>query len=155
MMSLKVFISLANDCCRDVTRFDGARGKKQVWCPMFEPEVFRKQMYCIEENICDIVGTFRRPPQSFGALVVTRRPGIVTPFAPLLHPCLLLKLFFCNYSRKCSYQQNFANELFFMFQKLKFASVDSPEINVQMLVICSCKYLHFSQTWWALLSYPM
>jgi len=29
---------------------------------MFKPEVFWKQMYCIEENICDIVGTFRGPP---------------------------------------------------------------------------------------------
>jgi len=27
---------------------------------MFEPEVFWKQMYCTEESICDIVGTFRR-----------------------------------------------------------------------------------------------
>jgi len=28
--------------------------------PMFEPEVFRKQMYCIEESTGDIVGTVRR-----------------------------------------------------------------------------------------------
>jgi len=28
---------------------------------MFEPEVFRKQMYSIEESTCDIVGTFRLP----------------------------------------------------------------------------------------------
>jgi len=35
---------------------------------MFEPEIFRKQMYCIEESICDIVGTFWYPPQSFGTL---------------------------------------------------------------------------------------
>jgi len=34
---------------------------------MFEPEVFRKQMYCVEESTCDIVGPFRRPTQSFGA----------------------------------------------------------------------------------------
>jgi len=34
---------------------------------MLEPEVFRKQMYSIEERICDIVGTFRPPPQSSGA----------------------------------------------------------------------------------------
>jgi len=27
---------------------------------MFEPEVFRKQMHCIEESTCDIAGTFRR-----------------------------------------------------------------------------------------------
>jgi len=31
---------------RSVTRKDGARSK--FGAPMFEPEVFRKQMYCIE-----------------------------------------------------------------------------------------------------------
>ena len=44
-----------------VSRSDGARGKKQVWCPMFEPEVFQEQLCCIEESTCDVVGTFRRP----------------------------------------------------------------------------------------------
>jgi len=34
---------------------------------MFEPEVFRKQMHCIEESTRDIVGTPRRPLQSLGA----------------------------------------------------------------------------------------
>jgi len=28
---------------------------------MFEPEIFRKQMYSIEESICDIVRTLWRP----------------------------------------------------------------------------------------------
>ena len=28
---------------------------------MVEPELFRKQIYCIEESTCDIVGTFRCP----------------------------------------------------------------------------------------------
>jgi len=28
---------------------------------MFEPEVFGKQIYCIEENTCDIVGAFGTP----------------------------------------------------------------------------------------------
>jgi len=27
--------------------------------PIFEPKVFRKQMYCIEESIWNIIGTFR------------------------------------------------------------------------------------------------
>jgi len=31
--------------------------------PMFEPEVFQKQIYCIEENACDIAETFHRPAQ--------------------------------------------------------------------------------------------
>jgi len=34
---------------------------------MFEPEVFRKQMYSTEEGSCDIVGTFRRPAQASDA----------------------------------------------------------------------------------------
>jgi len=34
---------------------------------MFESEVFRKQMYCIEESACDILGNFQRLPQSFDA----------------------------------------------------------------------------------------
>jgi len=33
---------------------------------MFETEVFRKQIFCMEESTCDIVGTFRRSPQWFG-----------------------------------------------------------------------------------------
>jgi len=43
---------------------------------MFEPEVFRKQIYGIEEKTCDIAETFRRP-------TVIRRTGhcaaLVTP----------------------------------------------------------------------------
>jgi len=46
---------------------------------MFEPEVFRKQMYSIEESTCDIFGTFRRP-------VIIWRPA---NYAPLLTPCTL------------------------------------------------------------------
>jgi len=60
-------------------------GKKQVWRPMFEFEVSRKQMYCIEESTCDIAGTFRRPP------AVIRRPHsdsrrIVPPCPPRYGP---------------------------------------------------------------------
>ena len=45
---------------RGLTRLDGARGKKQVWRTHWK-QVFRKQMYCIEESTCDIFGTSRRP----------------------------------------------------------------------------------------------
>jgi len=74
------------DETRGVTRLDGARGKKQyAGVPMLEPEFFRKQMYivlkqiyCVEvyKSTCDIVGTFRRPPQWFGSR------GIVPPLPP-------------------------------------------------------------------------
>ena len=40
---------------------------------MFEPEVFREQIYCIEESTCDIVGTFRRPSKCV-PLVLSLRP---------------------------------------------------------------------------------
>jgi len=32
---------------------------------MFEPEVFQKEIYCIEESNCEIVVTFRRPQKTF------------------------------------------------------------------------------------------
>jgi len=56
---------------------------------MFEPEVFPKQMHCIVESNCDIVGIFRRPPQSVGAPIVIRGPGNFSPLAvPSLLACL-------------------------------------------------------------------
>jgi len=39
---------------------------------MFEPEFFRKQMYCFEKSVYDIVVTFWLP-------AVIRRPGVVAP----------------------------------------------------------------------------
>jgi len=56
----------------------GARSK--FGAPMFISEVFLKQMYCIAESTCDIVGAFWRPSRSFGA----RR--ISPPLAPLVTP---------------------------------------------------------------------
>jgi len=41
---------------------------------MFEFEVFRKQMHCIEENTCDIVWASWRPRSHSALLVVIRRP---------------------------------------------------------------------------------
>jgi len=73
-------------CTSGVTRLDGARGKKQVWRPVFQPEIFRNQMYCLEEITCDIVGTLRRPrshsaaPQRYGARgIVPPLPHVLTP----------------------------------------------------------------------------
>jgi len=54
----------------------GARNK--FGAPMFEPEVFRKQMYCIKNSAYDIVVAFWSP-------TVIRRPGIVPPCPPSLH----------------------------------------------------------------------
>jgi len=73
---------------RDVTSLDGARRKKQVWRHMFEPEVFRKQICCIEESTCDIVGTFRRPRSHSAPPAViwlphgNWAPGELSPLAP-------------------------------------------------------------------------
>jgi len=38
----------------------GVRNK--YGAPMFEPEVFRKQIYCFEDSTCDVVRTFPRAP---------------------------------------------------------------------------------------------
>jgi len=74
--------AICDKCCivafryRGVTRLDGALGKKQAWRLMFEPEVFRKQMYCIKESTCGIVWSFPAPrshyatPWWFGAGVL-------------------------------------------------------------------------------------
>jgi len=42
---------------------------------MFEPKIFRKQMFRIEESTCDIVGTIRHP-------------GHCAPLYPSLRPWL-------------------------------------------------------------------
>jgi len=61
----------------------GARYK--FGAPIFEPEVFRKQMYCVEECTYDILGIFRRPrnhsapSQYFSAPRVIWRPGNCDP----------------------------------------------------------------------------
>jgi len=64
---------------RGVARLDGARGKKQVWRPMFESQIFRKQFYSIEEYSCDIVGIFGAPHSHSAPLVVIRRPVNCAP----------------------------------------------------------------------------
>ena len=55
--------------------------RSKFGAPMFEPEVFQKQMYRVETSTCDIVRTFWRPPQSFGALIVILRPENCAPLA--------------------------------------------------------------------------
>jgi len=60
---------------------------------MFEPLVFRKQMYCIEESTCDIAET-SAPPQpnratAVGAHIVIRCPGNCAPLPPLVTPLLV------------------------------------------------------------------
>jgi len=63
--------------------------RSKFGAPLVEPEVFLKQMYCTEEFMCDnIVGTFRRPPQSFDSPAVIWRhysdsaPGDLCPLGP-------------------------------------------------------------------------
>jgi len=43
---------------------------------MFEPDLFRRKIYCIEESrpTCDIFGTFRRTRSDSAPSVVIRRP---------------------------------------------------------------------------------
>jgi len=62
---------------------------------MLEPEVFRKQIYGIEESSCGIVGTFRRP-RSDSVLHSDPAPGELCPLAPLMTPLLASKERFIN-----------------------------------------------------------
>jgi len=57
----------------------GARSK--FGAPMFEPEVFRKQMYCTE--VVTLLWLFGAP-QSFSALIVIWRPDNCAPCPPLI-----------------------------------------------------------------------
>jgi len=65
----------------------GARNKFAA--PMFEPEVFRKQMYCFEKVLMTLLGLFG--PRSDSA------PGESCPLAPLVTSLVL-----CNKYRKNS-----------------------------------------------------
>jgi len=48
--------------------------KSKLGAPMFEPEVFQKQMCCIEKSTFGIVGTFRHP-SVIDAPIVIRHLG--------------------------------------------------------------------------------
>ena len=54
-------------------------GQEAILPPPCSKQVFQKQIYCTEDSICDIVGTFRHSPQWFGVHIVTRCPGICPP----------------------------------------------------------------------------
>ena len=61
--------------------------RSKFGAPIFEPEVFRKQMYSTEESTCDIVGTFRHPAVIRRLRVIRRprsnsAPGNCVPLAP-------------------------------------------------------------------------
>jgi len=81
--------------CRGVTRLDDARVRSTFGAPIFETEIFRKQICCIEESTCDIVGTFRRPcSHSVPPAVIWRprsdsAPGELSPpWPPVVTPLM-------------------------------------------------------------------
>jgi len=73
----------------------GTRSKSDD--PMFEPEVFRKQMFCIEENTCDIVWDFSAPPAVVQDPHSDSLPGeLCLPWPPSFRPCSPKKYKFAN-----------------------------------------------------------
>jgi len=74
------------------------RAQSKFGAPMFETEVFRKQMYSSEESTCDIVWTFRRllshsaPPAVFWRPHSDSAPGELRPCPPRYAPILCLLL---------------------------------------------------------------
>ena len=67
---------------RGVTRLDGARSKNQVWCPHFRTWGLSKVNVLYWKKHLWHCWDFLEPPQSFGAPVVIRRPGMVSPLPP-------------------------------------------------------------------------
>jgi len=56
---------------------------------MFKPEVFRKQIHCIEESACDIVGDFSTLPAVIRCPNSDSAPGELCPPCPLVTPWAL------------------------------------------------------------------
>jgi len=68
-------------------------GEEAIWfcVAMFEPEVFRKQTYCIEESTCDIIG-LSAPPTVIRHPHSDSVPGNCAPAAPLVTPLVTATL---------------------------------------------------------------
>ena len=82
---------------------------------MFEFEVFRKQIHCMEESTYDIVWTFWRPRNHSALPVVIRRREIMPPLPPSLWPCDRINVsWFCKVLKKmkqllCQTKTSFLN----------------------------------------------
>ena len=83
----------------------GTRSK--FGAPMFGLEFFWKQIYCIEESTCDIVGTFRRPRSHSAPTAVIwcphsdSAPGELRPPCPLVTPLVALSVFYSLVLTRC------------------------------------------------------
>ena len=55
------------------------KARNKFGAPMFEPEAFRKQMYCVEEVLVTLLGLF-------DALHSDSAPGELCPHFPLVKP---------------------------------------------------------------------
>jgi len=98
--------------------------RNKFGAPVFEPWVFRKQMYCIEESTCDTVGAFRRShsDSSSGELCPPRyaHAGIITLSGQMFPPQRRLKKTFQEHGRVC--------------QQLKQLFSSSPDLKKTELV---------------------
>jgi len=72
----------------------GARNK--FGTPMFEPEVFQDQMYCVEASNCDIVGTVWSPEHC------SPLPSLVMPQTVTFLHSSSCKLFIMDSVQKCT-----------------------------------------------------
>jgi len=77
--------------------------RSKFGAPVFEPEIFRKQMHCIGESTCNIVGTFRPPgncaPRRYVSMVSKSSDFYLCPLILNSHSisaCICLRLKFNN-----------------------------------------------------------
>jgi len=103
-------------------------------------------MHCIEKSTCDVVGTFRRLPQAFGALIVTRRPGNFV----LLPPPLVTPLFaiLVNALSLCSLRLMTVAKMY--SKKIFFSACLQLCCSASCLCLCYSRCRYMSRILWTM-----
>ena len=108
--------------------------RSKFGAPMFEPQVFRKQMYCIEESTCDVVKTFRRP-------------GNCAPCPPSLRRWLLRAATRLNKSWYTALTRGIWEPWALGEQNLQFARIFAPLWGKRIGKFCGGMTTPFTPTW--------
>jgi len=92
---LRYFIALSSGAQR---RYLAPGARSKFGAPMFEPEVFRRQMHCIAKVLVTLLGLFGAPRShatsrsDLAPSRVVRRPGNCAPLTPLVTALVVMKI---------------------------------------------------------------
>jgi len=97
MCKITKSLKLTSNCNagRGVTGLGGARGKKQVWRPLFELEAFWEANVLLKKVLVTLLGLF-------GAPIAIWRPGNCAPLAPLVTPLFVQDASAYSTPRRCA-----------------------------------------------------